>query len=61
MLQGRFYPKWRSVPRLSVDCREINTKELTYPSHWFCSQPCKEVHGRPSDELGEVPSELVGT
>jgi hypothetical protein len=36
-LQGRFYLEWCSSPRLSVDCREVSMKELTYPSHRFCS------------------------
>jgi hypothetical protein len=49
------------VPCLSVDCREVSVKEPTHSSHRFCSQPHREVHGRPSDELGEVPGELVGT
>jgi hypothetical protein len=60
-LQGSFYLEWRSVPFLSVDCREVSTKEPTYPSHRFCSRPRREVHGRPLDELGEVPGEPVGT
>jgi hypothetical protein len=34
---------------------------MTYPSHRFGSRPRKEVRKRPSDELGEVPDEPVGT
>jgi hypothetical protein len=60
-LQGRFYPEWHSAPRLSVDCREVCKKEPTYPSHRLCSRPCRKVRGRPTDELGEVPGESVGT
>jgi hypothetical protein len=36
-------------------------KEPTYLSHQFCSRPHRKVCGRPSDELGEVPGEPVGT
>jgi hypothetical protein len=60
-LQSSFYPEWCSVPHLSVDCREVSLKEMTHPSLRFCSQPCRQVHGRPSNELGEVPGEPVGT
>jgi hypothetical protein len=50
-----------TVPHLSIDCREVSTKEPTHPSHWFCSRPRREVRRRPTNELGEVPGEPVGT
>jgi hypothetical protein len=60
-LQGSFYPEWHNAPFLSIDCREISAKEPTHPSHQFCIRPRREVHERPSYELGEVPGEPVGT
>jgi hypothetical protein len=60
-LQGIFYPEWYSVPHLSIDCREVSTKKLTHPSHWFCSRPHREVRRRNSDEMGEVPGEPIRT
>jgi hypothetical protein len=60
-LQGRFYLEWCSVPLLSVDCREVNTKDPTYPSHGFCSRDRMEVNIIPSNDLGDVLGEPVGT
>jgi hypothetical protein len=60
-LQGSFYPKWRSAPSLSIDHREVSPQEPRHRSDWFCSRPRREVHRRPTNELGEVPHELVGT
>jgi hypothetical protein len=60
-LQGSFCPERHSVPILSIDRRKVSSQELTHPSDWFCSQPCRKVCIGPTNELGEVPREPVGT
>jgi hypothetical protein len=60
-LQGSFYLERHSVPRLSIDRRKVSTKELTHPSHWFCSRPHREVREGLTNELGAIPDEPIRT
>jgi hypothetical protein len=60
-LQGSLYLERHSVPSLSIDHRKVSLQELTHPSDWFCSRPRREVRRGPTNELGEVPGEPVGT
>jgi hypothetical protein len=56
MLKGSLHPKWRSAPSLPVNSRKVSKEELTHTGHSLCLRPCKEVRGRSTDEMGEVPS-----
>jgi hypothetical protein len=60
-IQGSLYSEWCSAPHLSDDCKEVSMQEPTHPSDWFCSRSHREVRGGPTNELGKVPGEPVGT
>jgi hypothetical protein len=39
---------------MSADRMQSSSQELTYPSDWIRSRPCRKVCGGPTDELGTL-------